>query len=76
VVNDARAAIWAARAGHGLACSIETADLLRDVAAGRLVRVLEEWCPPFAGHHLYYPDRRNLSPAFRAVLEELRAAAK
>jgi len=73
IVNDAEVALQAARAGHGLACMIEHDELMCDVAAGRLVRVLEDWCPPFAGLHLYYPDRRNLSPAFRALLDELRA---
>ena len=33
------------------------------VADGRLVRVLEEWCPPFAGYHLHYPSRRQPSAA-------------
>lgn len=75
VVNDSAMAINAALGGHGLACVIEDQALLVHVAAGRLVRVLEEWCPPFAGHHLYYPDRRNHSPAFRVVLDELRARA-
>lgn len=76
VVNDSAMAVGAALAGHGLACVIEDDALKGHVAAGRLVRVLEDWCPPFAGHHLYYPSRRNLSPAFRAVLDELRARAR
>lgn len=76
IVNDAKLAMDAALAGHGLACVIEDEIVWREVEAGRLVRVLEDWCPPFAGHHLYYPDRRNLSPAFLAVLEELRAQAR
>jgi DNA-binding transcriptional LysR family regulator len=40
---------------------------------GRLVRVLEDWCPWFSGYHLYYPSRRLPSPAFKLVLEALRA---
>lgn len=76
VVNDSAMAVNAALCGHGLACVLEDQTLLAHVAAGRLVRVLEEWCPPFAGHHLYYPDRRNHSPAFRVVLNELRTRAK
>ncbi len=76
IVNDGALALTAALDGHGLACVIEDAALLGHIAAGRLVRVLEDWCEPFAGHHLYYPDRRNLSPAFRAVLDELRARAR
>jgi DNA-binding transcriptional LysR family regulator len=35
-----------------------------DLAAGRLLRVLEDWCPPFPGYHLYYPSRRQMSAAF------------
>ena len=37
-----------------------------------LVRVLADWCPTFAGYHLYYPSRRQSSPAFRLVVEALR----
>lgn len=40
--------------------------------SGRLVRVLEDWCPPFPGFHLYYPSRRHPSPAFSLVLDALR----
>lgn len=75
IVNDATVAIRAALAGHGLACTVEDQAMLDHIAAGRLVRVLEDWCPPFAGHHLYYPNRRNPSPAFRVVLAELRRNA-
>ncbi|PPJ41315.1 MULTISPECIES: LysR family transcriptional regulator [unclassified Pseudoxanthomonas] len=39
---------------------------------GRLVRVLEDWCPPFPGYHLYYPSRRQPSPAFTLVVDALR----
>lgn len=42
------------------------------IEAGRLVQVLEDWCPPFAGFHLYYPSRRQASPAFALLLEALR----
>jgi len=47
----------------------EFAPYLED---GRLVRVLEDWCPPFSGYHLYYPSRRQHSPAFSLVLDALR----
>jgi DNA-binding transcriptional LysR family regulator len=43
------------------------------IQEGRLMRVLEEWCPPFSGYHLYYPSRRQPSPAFLLVAEALRA---
>lgn len=75
IVNDATFALRAAIGGHGLAFTIEDEAMLGHIAAGRLVRVLEDWCPPFAGHHLYYPDRRNLSPAFRVVLDALKREA-
>jgi len=42
------------------------------LADGRLVQVLEDWCPLFAGFHLYYPSRRQASPAFALLLEALR----
>jgi len=42
------------------------------IEAGRLVRVLEEWCPSFSGYHLYYPTRRQPSPAFSLVVDALR----
>ncbi len=39
---------------------------------GRLERVLEDWCPPFPGYHLYYPTRKFQSPAFVRVVEALK----
>ncbi|OFJ45543.1 LysR family transcriptional regulator [Pseudomonas koreensis] len=42
------------------------------LAEGRLVRVLEDWCEPFGGFHLYYPSRRQPSPAFSLVVDALR----
>ncbi|WP_175650758.1 LysR family transcriptional regulator [Pseudomonas sp. Marseille-P9899] len=44
----------------------------KEVADGSLVRVLEDWCQPFAGYHLYYPNRREHSSAFRVVVDALR----
>ncbi len=46
------------------------------IEEGRLMRVLEDWCPPFAGYHLYYPSRRQPSPAFSLVLKALRLDAR
>jgi DNA-binding transcriptional LysR family regulator len=40
--------------------------------SGQLVRVLADWCPPFSGYHLYYPSRRQPTPAFTVVIERLR----
>ena len=42
------------------------------VADGRLIRVLEDWCPPYPGYHLYYPMRRQPTPAFTLIVEALR----
>ena len=71
VFNSVALILNAAMAGFGLACVPE--DYARPhVAEGRLVRVLADWCPPFAGYHLYYPSRRQQTPAFAAVVEALR----
>lgn len=71
IVNSSDMLAGAAEAGLGLACLLE--PRVRDaVAAGRLVEVLTDWCPPFAGYHLYYPTRRQLSPAFALLVEALR----
>lgn len=43
---------------------------------GRLVRVLEQWCKPFPGYYLYYPGRKQPSPAFSLVIEALRVNRK
>ncbi|EJC79595.1 transcriptional regulator [Rhizobium leguminosarum bv. trifolii WSM2297] len=61
----------AALAGAGLAYLPEDA-VQAHLADGRLVRVLEDWCPPFPGYHLYYPSRRHASAAFTLVVDALR----
>jgi DNA-binding transcriptional LysR family regulator len=43
------------------------------IEKGRLVRVLQDWCPLFSGYHLYYPSRRQHSPAFSLVVDALRS---
>lgn len=70
IVNDVQMILRAAAQGVGLACVLEdqASDL---IAAGALVRVLEDWSPPFPGYHLYYPDRRQLTPAFLILLDRL-----
>ncbi|MBY5641202.1 LysR family transcriptional regulator [Rhizobium leguminosarum] len=61
----------AALAGVGLSYMLE--DYAKPyIDDGRLVRVLEDWCEPFAGYHLYYPSRRQHSPAFVLLLNALR----
>jgi hypothetical protein len=42
------------------------------LASGALVRVLEDWCPPFSGFFLYYPSRRQQPAALSALIETLR----
>lgn len=71
VFNSSTPMLTAALAGHGLACVPEDMAELY-IAEGRLQRALEDWCPLFAGYHLYYPSRRQSSPAFSAVVEALR----
>jgi DNA-binding transcriptional LysR family regulator len=61
----------AALAGFGLAYVPE--DLAEPhLAKGRLKRVLKDWCAPFPGYHLYYPSRRQSSPAFALLVDALR----
>ncbi|UJW84764.1 LysR family transcriptional regulator [Devosia sp. SL43] len=61
----------AALVGSGLACVPE--DIVTPyVKAGQLIHVLEDWMPTFDGYHLYYPSRRQTSPAFSRLIEALR----
>jgi DNA-binding transcriptional LysR family regulator len=71
VFNRLSQILEAALAGFGFGYVPEGAALPH-VAKGKLVRVLEDWCAPFPGYHLYYPSRRQLSPAFALVVEALR----
>ncbi len=71
VFNNIALRLNATLAGLGLAFLPE--DLVQaDISAGRLVRVLADWCPPFMGYHLYYPSRRQSSPAFALLVDALR----
>lgn len=71
VFNTIAMRLEAAIQGLGLAFMPE--DLVEDaVAQGRLIRVLEDWCEPFSGYHLYYPSRRQNSPAFTLLRDALR----
>lgn len=58
-------------AGLGLAYLPED-QVQPHIAAGRLSRVLADWCPPFPGYHLYYPSRRQCPPALSVLLDALR----
>lgn len=61
----------AALSGLGLAYLPE-GQVLPDIQDGRLVRVLDDWCAPYPGLHIYYPSRRQPTPAFRLLLDVLR----
>ncbi|MCU2631822.1 LysR family transcriptional regulator [Enterobacter hormaechei subsp. hoffmannii] len=71
ILNSLPQRIDAAENGLGLAYVPE--DAVQDaLAEGRLVRVLEAWCPAFAGYHLYYPSRRQHTSAFTLLIAALR----
>ncbi|PKU24043.1 LysR family transcriptional regulator [Telmatospirillum siberiense] len=71
IFNGMYQVVNAALDGYGIAY-MEEEFALAHIADGRLVRVLEDWCPPFTGYHLYYPSRRQASTAFTVVAEALR----
>ena len=73
VFNTSPGMVDAALAGLGVALLPEQ-EFAPHIAQGRLVRVLEDWCPPFPGYHLYYPSRRQPSPAFSLVVRALRVS--
>ena len=71
VFNGTFQMLNAALAGFGLAYVPE--DVVEaHLAKGRLKRVLADWCPPYSGYHLYYPSRRQQTPAFALLVEVLR----
>jgi len=71
VLNGTFQMLHAALAGFGLAYVPE--DLAQPyLSQGRLKRVLEDWCLPYSGYHLYYPSRRQASPAFALLVDALR----
>ncbi|MGN1285311.1 MAG: LysR family transcriptional regulator [Bradyrhizobium sp.] len=71
VFNSATLRIKAALAGLGLAYVAE--DQVRaQLAKGQLIQVLDDWCAPFPGYHLYYPSRRQSAPAFALLVDALR----
>jgi len=71
VVNDIALARQAAVAGLGIAYQPD--DYVQPwLDSGALVRVLAEWCPPFPGYHLYFPSRRQQSPALAVIVDALR----
>ncbi|GFE75497.1 LysR family transcriptional regulator [Novosphingobium sp. TCA1] len=71
VFNNISLRLSSALDGLGLAYLPED-QVLEHIEAGRLVRVMEDWCGAFPGYHLYYPSRRHTSPAFQLLVETLR----
>jgi DNA-binding transcriptional LysR family regulator len=71
-LDSSEFAVRAAAGGVGLAYA-SLADVEERVATGELVRVLADWCPPTARLYLYYPGRRQVPAALRALIDWLRA---
>lgn len=74
VCNTSPHIVAAALDGMGIAFLPED-EFSPHLQDGRLIRVLEDWCPPFPGFHLYYPSRRHPTPAFSLILDALRFRA-
>jgi DNA-binding transcriptional LysR family regulator len=71
IFNTMSLALRAVLDGLGLGYCLD--DMAAEaIADGRLIRVLEDWCEPFPGYHIYYPSRRQLSPALRLLIDALR----
>jgi DNA-binding transcriptional LysR family regulator len=71
ILNDGLMLEAAALDGLALAYTFED-QVSKHIAYGRLIRVLEDWCEPFPGYHLYYPSRRQHTAAFALFVEALR----
>ncbi|MFC3705222.1 LysR family transcriptional regulator [Devosia honganensis] len=73
--NTIRPMVNAALQGFGIAYIPED-SAQPHLATGALVQVLDDWCQPFSGFHLYYPSRRQMNPAFALVIDVLRHRTK
>jgi len=71
VFNSVAMRLNAVLAGRGLAYLPED-QVATHLADGKLIRVLDDWCAPFPGYHLYYPSRRQPAPAFAVLVDALR----
>lgn len=69
--NNMRVMIRLAHSGTGLAFGMEE-TFRPDIACNELIPLLEEFCPPFPGFYLYFPNRRKLPPKLRALVDYLR----
>ena len=74
IFNTAPPQVDAALAGLGISLLPED-EVAAQIASGALVRVMLDWCPKFAGYHLYYPSKRQPSPAFSLVVKALHVSA-
>ncbi len=70
IYNSLSPIVRAAVAGQGLAF-VPADSVAEHIAEGRLMRVLDDWCQPYTGYHLYYPNRRQTG-AFAVIVEALR----
>jgi DNA-binding transcriptional LysR family regulator len=75
LTTDTAVKLRLAREGFGLTIVYED-EVTDEVGRGELVPVLEDFCGPFSGYYLYYPQRRHASPALRALVDYLRAARR
>jgi DNA-binding transcriptional LysR family regulator len=71
IYNSISPIVRTALAGQGLGFLPEDA-VAEHIADGRLIRVLDDWCQPYTGYHLYYPSRRQSSGALAVIVEALR----
>lgn len=69
--NDMALMIKLALAGAGVTCGMEE-SFRPYLESGQLVALLEDFCPPFSGFYLYYPNRRNMAPKLRALIDHVR----
>ncbi|MBS9719381.1 LysR family transcriptional regulator [Tianweitania sp. BSSL-BM11] len=69
--NDMGLMLRTARAGGGLTFGVEE-TFRPHLQSGELVAIMEEFCPPFPGFFLYFPQRRNLAPKLRALVDHMR----
>ena len=74
-LNSSAAQVESAVAGYGIAYVPENLAE-REIAEGKLVQVLDDWCPMFTGYYLYYPSRRQNSVAFSVIMNALRFRAE
>ena len=74
IVNNSDVILETALAGQGLTMAYDDV-VAAHVEAGRLVRVLEAWCPTFPGYYLYHPSRRQTPPALVTLIESIRYRA-